>query len=256
MKLTPKEEANMVSYIALYYNCDTSCLNEIGAIVKKYGSTDPKTVYRGQSKKDTTIDNRKSFVSTSPDKEMADAFVEREWEPERKVGNLFTIHLENTKWLSTRSIEFTLDDKVKEELKKIIGTNLIEKDRNYTLDEFFPRIKPLVEELVADGEEILVSTDGAFYNDVSKKAKGFNPIGENEFETWRGGRKKSKMITMRKKDYLREHHHLLKVLGHPTKKKLLSELMIQRKELKERGLKGGTRRQSPRRSRSTYTLKV
>jgi plasmid rolling circle replication initiator protein Rep len=174
---------------------------------------------------------------------MADAFVEREWEPERKVGNLFTIHLENTKWLSTRSIEFTLDDKVKEELKKIIGTNLIEKDRNYTLDEFFPRIKPLVEELVADGEEILVSTDG--------KVKGFKKIGENEFETWRGGRKKSKMITMRKKDYLREHHHLFKVLSHPTKKKLLKELMAQQKELKERGLKGGTRRQSPRRSRST-----
>ena len=205
MKLTPKEEANMVSYIALYYNCDSSCLNEIGAIVKKYGSTDPKTVYRGQSKKDTTIDNRKSFVSTSPDKEMADAFVEREWEPERKVGNLFTIHLENTKWLSTRSIEFTLDDKVKEELKKIIGTNLIEKDRNYTLDEFFPRIKPLVEELVADGEEILVSTDG--------KVKGFKKIGENEFEMWRGGRRKTRR----------------------TRK---------------------TRRQSPRRSRSTYTLKV
>ena len=189
MILTPKEEANLVSYIALYYNCDRSCLNEIGAIVKKYGSTEPKTVYRGQSKKDTTIDNRKSFVSTSPDKEMAEKFVEREWEPERKVGNLFTIHLEKTKWLSTRSIEFTLSDEVKEELKKIIGNKPIKKDRDYTLDEFFPRIKPLVEELVADGEEVLVSTDETFYSDVSKKAKGFKKIGENEFETWRGGRR-------------------------------------------------------------------
>ena len=88
------------------------------------------------------------------------------------------------------SIEFTLDDKVKEELKKIIGTNLIEKDRNYTLDEFFPRIKPLVEELVADGEEILVSTDG--------KVKGFKKIGENEFETWRGGRRKTRRQSPRR----------------------------------------------------------
>jgi hypothetical protein len=58
------------------------------------------------------------------------------------------------------------------------------------------------------------------------------------------GRKtrKSKMITMRRKDYLREHHHLFKVLSHPTKKKLLDELMAQQKELKERGLKGGKTR--------------
>jgi hypothetical protein len=47
---------------------------------------------------------------------------------------------------------------------------------------------------------------------------------------------------MRRKDYLREHHHLFKVLSHPTKKKLLDELMAQQKELKERGLKGGKTR--------------
>jgi len=57
-------------------------------------------------------------------------------------------------------------------------------------------------------------------------------------KTWKGG----KLITMRQKDYLREHHHLFKVLSHPTKKKLLKELMAQQNELKERGLKGGKTR--------------
>jgi hypothetical protein len=61
-------------------------------------------------------------------------------------------------------------------------------------------------------------------------------------EAGRRNTRKSKMITMRRKDYLREHHHLFKVLSHPTKKKLLDELMAQQKELKERGLKGGKTR--------------
>jgi len=60
----------------------------------------------------------------------------------------------------------------------------------------------------------------------------------NKIKDWSGGR----LITMRKKDYLREHHHLFKVLSHPTKKKLLKELMAQQKELKKRGLKGGKTR--------------
>jgi len=198
MELSPREEACMVAYIAMYYTCNTECLKEIAAIVKKYGSTEPKTVYRGQSKKDTTIDNRKSFVSTSPDKEMADAFVEREWEPEKKVGNLFTIHLENTKWLSTRSIEFTLDDKVKEELRTIVGNKPIQKEKDYTLDEFFPRIRPLLKELLDEGEEILVLT-GPFYTDMSKTTEGFKTVGPNEFETWRGGRRKTRKFKRRAK---------------------------------------------------------
>ena len=63
MRLTPREEAVMVCYIAIYYNCDTQ---EIADIIQKYGSTTSRIVYRGQAKKDTTIDNRKPFVSTSP----------------------------------------------------------------------------------------------------------------------------------------------------------------------------------------------
>ena len=181
----------MVAYIAIYYNCDKACLEQIGAIVKKYGSTDPKTVYRGQSNGDAVIDSRKPFVSTSPSKEMAEQFVEREWEPERKVGNLFTIHLENAKWLSTRSIRFTLSDGVKEELRMIVGNKPIQKEKDYTLDEFFPRIGPLLKELIDEGEEILVLT-GPFYTDMSKTTEGFKTVGPNEFETWRGGRRKTR----------------------------------------------------------------
>jgi hypothetical protein len=57
----------------------------------------------------------------------------------------------------------------------------------------------------------------------------------------RAGRRKG-VITMRQKDYLREHHHLFNVLSRPTKKKLLKELASQKKELKERGFKGGKTR--------------
>ena len=180
----------MVAYIAMYYTCNTECLKEIGAIVQNYGSTVPKTVYRGQSKQDTTIDTRKPFVSTSPDKEMAQQFVEREWDPERKVGNLFTIHLQGAKWLSTRSIRFTLSDGVKEELRTIVGNKPIQKEKDYTLDEFFPRIRPLLKNLLAEGEEILVLT-GPFYTDKSKTTEGFKTTAPNEFETWRGGRRKT-----------------------------------------------------------------
>jgi len=170
MRLTPQEEAVMVCYIAIYYNCDTQ---EIADIIKKYGSTTSRIVYRGQAKKDTTIDNRKPFVSTSPSREMAEQFVEHDWEANKKVGNLFKIHLENAKWLSTRSIEFTLTDEVKEELRKI-NSKPIQKERDYTLDEFWPQIKTRLAELLEEGEEILVLTGGTF-----KNTKGVG-----EIETW------------------------------------------------------------------------
>jgi hypothetical protein len=44
-------------------------------------------------------------------------------------------------------------------------------------------------------------------------------------------------VTMKNSDYLREHHHLSKVLAHPAKKSLAAELKKQKQELKERGMK-------------------
>ena len=191
----------MVAYIAMYYNCDTACLEQIGNIVKKYGLTVSKDVYRGQSKQDTTIDTRKPFVSTSPSKEMAEQFVERDWslpEGKQKVGNLFTIHLRGAKWLSTRSIRFTLSDDVKEELRTIVGNKPIQKEKDYTLDEFFPRIRPLLKELLDEGEEILVLT-GSFYTDKSKTTEGFKTTAPNEFEAWQGRRRKTRKHKRRSK---------------------------------------------------------
>jgi hypothetical protein len=62
-----------------------------------------------------------------------------------------------------------------------------------------------------------------------------------------GGRRRGKTIRMKKSDYLREHHHLFKVLGHPTPRKLARELKTQKKELRERGFKGGRLRKTRRR---------
>ena len=57
----------------------------------------------------------------------------------------------------------------------------------------------------------------------------------------RGGNRKtrrSKTIRMKKGEYLREHHHLFRVLQNPTRRALNAELRAQKRELKERGLKG------------------
>lgn len=51
-------------------------------------------------------------------------------------------------------------------------------------------------------------------------------------------RRTSKIIRMKKSDYLREHHHLFRVLRNPTRRALNAELRVQQKELKERGLRG------------------
>ena len=192
--LTPKEEAYILCYIALYYNCDKkTCWKHIAKIIEKYGVFTNKVVYRGQGKKDSVIKNTTPFVSTTPNKGMAELFVERNWslpEDKQRVGHLFKIHLKNARWLSTRNIQYTFTKEVKEELRKIIKDKHIQKgDGIYTFDEFFPRIKGLIDELVfadeaQNGEEILVLTGGTFYKDTSIKTKGFMPIGANDFETW------------------------------------------------------------------------
>jgi len=192
--LTPKEEAYILCYIALYYNCDKkTCWTQIAKIIEKYGVLTNKVVYRGQGKKDSVIKNITPFVSTTPNKQMAELFVERNWslpDERQKVGHLFKIHLKHARWLSTRNIQYTFTKEVKEELRKINKDKPIRKgDGTYTIDEFFPRIKGLIDELVfadeaQNGEEILVLTGGTFYNDSSMKTKGFKPIGANDFETW------------------------------------------------------------------------
>ena len=50
--------------------------------------------------------------------------------------------------------------------------------------------------------------------------------------------KPAKTICMKKSTYLREHHHLFKVLKNHTRRALKAELRAQKRELKERGLKG------------------
>ena len=192
--LTPKEEAYMICYIAMYYNCDKkTCWTYIADIIRKYGSLRHRLVYRGQSKKDSTIKNISPFVSTTPNKRMAELFVERNWslvEETQRIGHLFTIHLKNAPWLSTRSIQYTFTKEVKEELRKINNDRLIQKHgKTYTFDEIFPKLKGLINELVfvdeaQNGEEILVLTGGTFYKDSSMHTKGFMPINTNDFETW------------------------------------------------------------------------
>jgi hypothetical protein len=51
-------------------------------------------------------------------------------------------------------------------------------------------------------------------------------------------RSKPATICMKKSTYLREHHHLFKVLKNHTRRALKAELRAQKRELKERGLKG------------------
>lgn len=194
IKLTPKEEAYIICYITMYYNCDKkTCWKNIGEIIKKYGVPRNKIVYRGHGKKDTIIKHTTPFISTTPNKGMADLFVERNWslsDESQKVGHLFKIHLKNVQSLSTRSIQYTLTEDVKEELRKINKDRPIQKSgKTYTLDEFFPKIKGLIEEIVftdeaQNGEEILVRTGGTFYKDSSMKTKGFTPMNTNDFETW------------------------------------------------------------------------
>jgi len=53
-----------------------------------------------------------------------------------------------------------------------------------------------------------------------------------------GRRRTAKTIRMKKGEYLREHHHLFRVLRNPTRRALNAELRAQKRELKERGLKG------------------
>jgi len=96
-------------------------------------------------------------------------------------------------------------------------------------------------ERIAKEHEILLEGGGIFTEPVS-----FSESVPKEFHTSyqvkEGGRRTHrrtvKTIRMNKKEYLREHHHLFRVLRNPTRRALNAELRRQQKELKERGLKG------------------
>ena len=101
---------------------------------------------------------------------------------------------------------------------------------------------------IAKEHEILLEGGGVFADPVS-----FSESVPKEFHTSyqmkAGGRRRGsssrrtrrtvKTIRMKKSDYLREHHHLFRVLRNPTRRALNAELQKQQKELKERGLRGG-----------------
>jgi hypothetical protein len=71
---------------------------------------------------------------------------------------------------------------------------------------------------------------------------GFEIVNGLKVPIYAGGKRKTrrntKTIRMKKGEYLREHHHLFRVLQNPTRRALNAELRAQKRELKERGLKG------------------
>ena len=66
----------------------------------------------------------------------------------------------------------------------------------------------------------------------------FHPIYPRGPYRYGGKRKTRRTIRMKKGEYLREHHHLFRVLQNPTRRALNAELRAQKRELRERGLKG------------------
>ena len=82
-------------------------------------------------------------------------------------------------------------------------------------------------------EETGVLTELYVWGDVGRE-----PINIRKLTLGGGGRRKTaRTIRMKKGEYLREHHHLFRVLRNPTRRALNAELRKQQKELRERGLK-------------------
>lgn len=192
--LSARHEAAIIAYVALYDNCDKArCWRRIGRAIKHHGERVTRTVYRGHARRDNEIRLVTPFFSTTPKK----LFVEKEWPeddgPEkegRRIGNFFTVHLVRALVLSTRSVRFTLSREVIRELHELNGDRVIAKgDGNYTLDEYIPLLLGVLRGLVhdethANGEEILVLNDGAFYADPELRRRGFRSLGGGDYETW------------------------------------------------------------------------
>ena len=128
--LPPEQEAALIAYIVFYDLCEKeTCWQTIGTIIQEQGKKMNKIVYRGHSKKGTTIQPLTPFFSTSPVKKMAELFVETDWSTEegKKIGNLFKIHLKSSLALSTKNVHFSISKEVLKELKKRVGNKKIVK---------------------------------------------------------------------------------------------------------------------------------
>ena len=139
------------------------------------------------------------------------------------------------------------DVKIAEYMKE----TLIPEDRKGFIKKTIPTKKLIIEfkRRIAKEHEILLEGGGIFtdlvpvsdsmpkefHTSYQMKAGGRRRLGSS---TRRRTRRTVKTIRMKKGEYLREHHHLFRVLRNPTRRALNAELRAQKRELKERGLRG------------------
>ena len=128
--------------------------------------------------------------------------------------------------------ELTLPDRVSR-LEEILAEQISE----------YERAKAVPPPAPVEGEEVKKARNprGPMSDEAKAKmaAKKTATIAAKKAATSEGGRRKTvRTIRMKKGEYLREHHHLFRVLRNPTRRALNAELRRQQKELKERGLRG------------------
>jgi hypothetical protein len=123
---------------------------------------------------------------------------------------------------------------------------LIPADRKGFITKTIPTKKLIIEfkRRIAKEHEILLEGGGIF-TDLVPVSDSMPKEFHTSYQMRAGGRRRTrrtrrtaKTIRMKKSEYLREHHHLFRVLRNPTRRALNAELQKQQKELKERGLRG------------------
>jgi hypothetical protein len=198
MHLPPKYEAAVIAYVALYDNCEKlTCWQTVGEAIRLFGSPYSGVVYRGHASSNTAIRRITPFFSTTPQREMAELFVETQWknnETGTKIGHLFKIHLRNAPVLQTDKITYTFSPEVISELRKLNGAKMIEKGSgSYTFDEYLPQIEATLRDLVfnrnslANDTEVLVLNGGTFYASAAMSQVGYTEKmdqGIHTYETW------------------------------------------------------------------------
>ena len=136
------------------------------------------------------------------------------------------------------------DVKLAEYMKEV----LIPADRKGFIKKTIPTEKLIIEfkRRIAKEHEILLEGGGIF-TDLVPVSDSMPKEFHTSYQMKAGGRRPgsstrrrrtAKTIRMKKSEYLREHHHLFRVLRNPTRRALNAELQKQQKELKERGLRG------------------